>query len=74
MDAGFKALSEYGFSVVALVVLAVVVWWFIRDLRAQRDRANDLADSAINAFDRLVDQLAVTPTVQPQRGRREEHK
>lgn len=72
MEAGAKAVTDYGILAVSVVALAVVVWWFIRDLRAQRDRANDLADSAITAFDRLTDQLKVTPTVQPQRNRRDE--
>lgn len=65
MEAGVKAITDYGITVVAVVALAVLVWWFIRDLKAQRDHADAMADSAIAAFHRLVDQLKVRPDVEP---------
>lgn len=74
MEAGAKAVADYGITIVAVVALAVVVWWFIRDLRAQRDRAFTLAESAVIAFDRLADQLGVEPASRPQRPRREDAK
>lgn len=72
MEASAKAITDYGITVVAVVALAVVVWWFIRDLRTQRDRALSLAESAVSAFDRLADQLGMEPSVKPARPERAE--
>lgn len=69
VEAGFKALADYGITIVAVVVLALAVGYFIRDLKSQRDRAMDLAESAVSAFDRLVDQLGLEPVVKPGRPR-----
>lgn len=74
MDDALQSIDRYGFTAVALVVLALAVGWFIRDLVKQRDRALDIAESAVNAFDRLCDQLGVEPKVRPARPRRDDPK
>lgn len=67
MDAGLKAVADYGVTVVAIVVLTVAIAWLIRDLQKQRDIQTELARSAMAAFDRLVDQLDIEPVVRPNR-------
>lgn len=67
---GAKALAEYGITIVACVVLALTVAWFLRDLVRQRDEWRSIAESAVSAFDRLIDQLDVQPVVRPEQRRR----
>lgn len=69
VEPAVKAVAEYGITIVAVVVLALAVGYFIRDLKSQRDRAMELAESAVAAFDRLVDQLGLEPVVKPGRPR-----
>jgi hypothetical protein len=61
-NAAFKAIADYGITVVALVAVSALVLWLIRDLRAQRDRALDgwsaqiaATDKLTNAFNELAD-------------------
>lgn len=71
-SAGLEAIREYGLALVAVVVLTGAVAFFVRDLIKQRDKAMALAESAVTAFDRLVDQLDVQPVIRPRRNAREE--
>jgi hypothetical protein len=61
-------------AVVCLFGLAAFTVWFLKDvigdLRKQRDGWQATATSAVEAFNRLVDQLDVEPVVRPKQGGR----
>jgi hypothetical protein len=65
-----KAIGDYGVEVVALVVLGALSWWFIRDLKAQRDRALDIGERQIAATDKLTSAFHELADLVKDRGRR----
>lgn len=57
MDPGLRAIAEFGFTAVAVVVLALAVAFFIRDLVKQRDKWQSVAEAAIAGIERLTDTI-----------------
>lgn len=82
MDLGpLKAVSDFGLALVALAVVSFFGYRLLREyidgLKAdklavakERDDWRSIAESAVGAFDRLVDQLDVEPVVRPARPKR----
>jgi hypothetical protein len=66
MDATvFRAIADQGLAIVAVVALSLALWWLIRthleSLRSDRDYWRTIASGAIEALDRLADELAKRP-------------
>lgn len=58
MDAAFKALADYGVTVVAIVAIALFAWWLVRKylafLEAQLAKSQALNDSGSRVIERLA--------------------
>lgn len=62
MDPAFRAIADQGLAIVGVVALAVALWWVLRDyvgtLKHDRDAWRTVAQGAVEAIDRLTDELA----------------
>ena len=71
-NAAFKAIADYGISIVALVVVAAFAFWLVKvgyeDLRKQRDTAVTGWLSQMAATDKLTDAVqALTEVIRDRR-------
>ena len=62
MDPALRAIADQGLAIVAVVALALALWWLAREyigsLKLDRDSWRSIATGAVAAIDRLSDELA----------------
>lgn len=62
MDQAVRSIADYGLAIVAVVAMALALWWLIRSyiesLKHDRDYWRTVASGSVEAIERLADELA----------------